>query len=228
MTNILLIDDDQKLGELLSRYFQQYELQLSHSLTPTEGIQRLQQEAFDLLLLDVMLPEFNGFEACKKIRQQSEIPIIMLTARGELADKVVGLELGADDYLAKPFEPRELVARVQTILRRVTPTAPKSEPLSFEAIKINQASQHVEISGTTLNLTTLEYRLLEMFVSSPGTVFSRDDILNNLKGIDANLYTRAVDTAISRLRSKLKQCDYGDCIKTVWGSGYCLVALDAD
>ncbi|OMH38916.1 response regulator transcription factor [Motiliproteus sp. MSK22-1] len=228
MTKLLLIDDDQKLGELLNRYFQQYEIQLVHCLSPSNGIRMLQQEEFNLLLLDVMLPEFNGFEACKKIRQSSDIPIIMLTARGELADKVVGLELGADDYLPKPFEPRELVARIQTILRRVTSTVRKQDVLIFEKIQIHPTSQQVEVSGTPVVLTTLEYRLLELLVSQPGKVFSRDDILNGLKGVDADLYTRAVDTLVSRLRAKLNQCSYGSCIKTVWGSGYCLVSIDVD
>ena len=228
MTKLLLIDDDQKLGELLNRYFQQYGIQMVHCLSPSEGIGMLQTEEFNLLLLDVMLPEFNGFEACKKVRQNSDIPIIMLTARGELADKVVGLELGADDYLAKPFEPRELVARVQSILRRVTSTPRQQELLVFEDIQINPASQLVEISGTPITLTTLEYRLLELLVSQPSKVFSRDDILNGLKGVDADLYTRAVDTLVSRLRAKLNQCNYGGCIKTVWGSGYCLVSIHVD
>ena len=227
MHRVLLIDDDEQLGPPLARYFQRFELDLTHALRPSEGLARLHGGTFDAAILDVMLPEMDGFELCRTIRKDSDIPIIMLTARGEVMDRVVGLELGADDYLPKPFEPRELVARLQTVLRRRrAPLAPPAAGaaqaagvLQFEGLAIDPARRSVERQGQPVTLTGTEFELLHLLAAEPGRVFSRDDILNHLRGHEADLYTRAVDIVVSRLRRKLEPLD---CIKTLRNAGYAL------
>ncbi|HRK39130.1 MAG TPA: response regulator transcription factor [Burkholderiaceae bacterium] len=227
MNRILLIDDDDNLGPPLAAYFQRFELQLVHANRPSLGLAQLQANAFDAAILDVMLPEMDGFELCRTIRKTSDIPIVMLTARGDVMDRVVGLELGADDYLPKPFEPRELVARLQTVLRRrkpvavPTPSAPTpAEPeLRFEGLRIDPVRRSVQRLGDEVELTGTEYELLLLLAREPGKVFNRDDILNQLRGHEADLYTRAVDIVVSRLRKKLEPLD---AIKTLRNAGYAL------
>jgi two-component system OmpR family response regulator len=220
MHKIFLIDDDAQLAEHLRTYFKRYDLDLSSEVHPQRGLEKLGSLSPDLVLLDVMLPDMDGFEVCRRIRQTSNVPIVMLTARGDVMDRVVGLELGADDYLPKPFEPRELVARVQNILKRATTTTPSSSEYVFGDLHLDQAIRVVTIEGEEIELTTMEYQLLELFVTSPGKNFTRDEILNKLKGIEADLLTRSVDILVSRLRKKLHPLDY---IKTVWGAGYSFI-----
>jgi OmpR family response regulator RpaB len=221
MHRILLIDDDEQLGPPLTTYFLRFEMALSHALRPSEGLALLGQGGFDAAILDVMLPEMDGFELCRTIRKQSDLPIIMLTARGDVMDRVVGLELGADDYLPKPFEPRELVARMQTVLRRrrSTGAGDTGDIIRFEGLSIDAARRSVVRQGESLELTGTEFDLLHLLAREPGRVFSRDDILNQLRGHDAELYTRAVDIVVSRLRKKLEPLD---CIKTLRNAGYSL------
>ena len=223
MTRILLIDDDEALGPPLAAYFQRFDLSLEHATRPSEGLARLQAGGFDAAILDVMLPEMDGFALCRAIRKDSDIPILMLTARGDVMDRVVGLELGADDYLPKPFEPRELVARVQTVLRRRKPAAAaaadEAATLRFEGLQIDTARRSVMCDGQAVELTGTEYELLLLLARHSGTVFSRDDILNHLRGHEADLYTRAVDIVVSRLRKKLEPLD---AIKTLRNAGYAL------
>lgn len=222
MSRILLIDDDENLGPPLANYFQRFELQLVHATRPSAGLAQLQAGGFDAAILDVMLPEMDGFELCRTIRKDNDIPIVMLTARGEVMDRVVGLELGADDYLPKPFEPRELVARLQTVLRRRKPAgqgAAAAPTLKFEGLEVDVARRAVRRSGQEVELTGTEYELLLLLAREPGRVFSRDDILNHLRGHEAELYTRAVDIVVSRLRKKLEPLD---CIKTLRNAGYSL------
>ncbi|MCA0174997.1 MAG: response regulator transcription factor [Proteobacteria bacterium] len=227
MQHILLIDDDAQLGPPLATYFERFDLRLMQAVTPTEGLARLRQGGWDAVILDVMLPEMDGFEVCRAIRRDNEVPIIMLTARGEVMDRVVGLELGADDYLPKPFEPRELVARLQTVLRRFKPSRPVEAvvagglppTLVFEGLSIDTARRSVSRLGDAVDLTGTEYELLLLLAREPGRVFSRDDILNRLRGQEAELYTRAVDIVVSRLRKKLEPLD---CIKTLRNAGYAL------
>ena len=222
MHKILLIDDDQRLGELLSEYFQQFDLQLVHALKPSEGFKQLEQESVDLVILDVMLPEMDGFEVCKTIRKDNDIPILMLTARGEVTDRIVGIELGADDYLPKPFEPRELVVRINNILKRLTHNKSHvDQVLSFGELVIDKDLRQVTIESKPVTLSSMEYNLLVLLANRPNKTFSRDEILNYLKGIDVNIFSRAVDIQISRLRQKLKPCDY---IKTIRGIGYTFAA----
>ncbi|WP_010465696.1 response regulator transcription factor [Acidovorax radicis] len=222
MHRILLIDDDAQLGPPLAIYFQRFELELIHALKPSDGLAQLAAGGFDAAILDVMLPEMDGFELCRTIRKQGDLPIVMLTARGEVMDRVVGLELGADDYLPKPFEPRELVARLQTVLRRrrtSTPGSVADATLEFEGLSIDAARRSVVRQGAVLELTGTEFDLLHLLAREPGKVFSRDDILNQLRGHEAELYTRAVDIVVSRLRKKLEPLD---CIKTLRNAGYSL------
>lgn len=223
MHRILLIDDDAQLGPPLAQYFQRFDLALVHALKPSDGLSLLRQQAFDAAILDVMLPEMDGFELCRTIRKESDIPIVMLTARGDVMDRVVGLELGADDYLPKPFEPRELVARLQTLLRRRTAVVQVAErapsELVFDGLVIDPVRRTVMRQHEPVELTGTEFELLLLLAREPGKVHSRDDILNHLRGHEAELLTRAVDIVVSRLRKKL---DPLDCIKTLRNAGYAL------
>ncbi len=222
MPRILLIDDDLQLAPPLTLYLKRFDLLLESAERPSLGLARLATGNFDAAILDVMLPEMDGFELCRTIRKSADatrdIPIIMLTARGDVMDRVVGLELGADDYLPKPFEPRELVARLQTVLRRRRLPAEKHR-LVFEGLEIDLDTHAVLRLGELLELTGTEFQLLILLANAPGKVFSRDDILNHLRGHEADLYTRAVDIVVSRLRKKLEPLD---CIKTLRNAGYSL------
>lgn len=222
MYNILLIDDDLRLGALLSQYFQQFDMRIDHALKPSDGFSKLAHNKYDLVILDIMLPEMDGFEVCKTIRKSSEIPVLMLTARGEVTDRIVGIEIGADDYLPKPFEPRELVARIQNILKRSSKSDHLEETvLRFENLVVDKETRQVTINNKAITLSSMEFDLLVLLVNKPNKVFSRDEILNNLKGIDTELFSRAVDIQISRLRQKLKPYDF---IKTIRGTGYTFAA----
>jgi len=172
----------------------------------------------------VMLPEMDGFALCREIRRESDIPIVMLTARGDVMDRVVGLELGADDYLPKPFEPRELLARIQTVLRRGRSGASTARRLVFDGIVIDLDKREVQRQGETLELTGTEFELLAMLAAEPARVFSRDEILNRLRGHEAELFTRAVDILVSRLRKKLEPLD---CIRTLRNAGYAFAGARA-
>ena len=223
MPRILLIDDDQALGEPLAAYVARFGFELTQALRPSAGLALLRRGGFDAAILDVMLPEQDGFALCRAIRQESGIPIVMLTARGEVMDRVVGLELGADDYLPKPFEPRELVARLQTVLRRRGPMAPDGR-LRFEGLTVDPVTRTVLRDGVAVDLTGTEFDLLLLLAREPGKVFSRDDILNQLRGHEAELYTRAVDIVVSRLRRKLEPLA---AIKTLRNAGYALALRPA-
>ncbi len=226
MTKILIIDDDRKHSELLQAYFRRFGISLVCAYDADEGFRKLSVEDPDLLLLDVMLPGRDGFEVCRELRKTSNLPIVMLTARGDVIDRVSGLELGADDYIGKPFEPRELVARVQAILRRTDPAGPAQGKLRFEGLVIDTGSRSVTVDARPAELTSMEYELLLILARRHGKKLSRDDILGELRGIDAAILTRSVDIMISRLRQKL-----GDSVKpprfiqTVWGRGYSFIGV---
>ena len=226
MQTILLIDDDERLGTLLAEYFLRYDLTLISETHPQQGLQQLEQGGIDLVILDIMLPDMDGFEVCRIIRKDNDIPILMLTARGEVMDRIVGLELGADDYLAKPFEPRELVARIHNVLKRLQPkqTIKTNKVLQFADLKIDKNNRKVTLKQQTIELTTKEYALLLLLAESPHKGFSRDEIMNALSGIDSELFSRSVDILVSRLRQKLKPMDY---IQTIWGTGYRFIPLGA-
>ncbi|MDJ0833985.1 MAG: response regulator transcription factor [Gammaproteobacteria bacterium] len=218
MRQLLLIDDDERLASPLQTFFQQYDFELLSQTDPLQALDWLQQHSVDMIILDVMLPHIDGFETCRRIRQFSDIPIIMLTARGDVMDRVVGLEIGADDYLPKPFEPRELVARIQNILRRSKSGQEGAQTsLRFDGLVINQQTQQVSTDDRILELTSAEYRLLLLLASQHQRIFSRDDIMHELNGVDADIYSRAIDILVSRLRQKLKPLD---AIKTIRSRGY--------
>ncbi|MGV3570422.1 MAG: response regulator transcription factor [Ramlibacter sp.] len=223
MPRILLIDDDQALGEPLAAYFARFGMELTQALRPSEGLALLRQGGFDAAILDVMLPEQDGFSLCRTIRRDSDLPLVMLTARGDVMDRVVGLELGADDYLPKPFEPRELVARLQTVLRRRVAVA-ADHRLRFDGLAIDPATRTVQRQGETVELTSTEFDLLLLLARKPGKVFSRDDLLNHLRGHEADLYSRAIDILVSRLRRKLEPLV---AIKTLRNAGYALALRPA-
>jgi OmpR family response regulator RpaB len=216
----LLIDDDQDIGELLQEYFEQFQIELKIALTPSAGLKILNTEHPKCLILDVMLPEMDGFTLLKKIRKLSNIPIIMLTARGDVTDRIVGLEIGADDYLPKPFEPRELMARCQSLVRRANVNVVESTSICFRGIEINIQNKQVLIDNKMCNLTSMEYETLALLATNPGKVFSRDDLLNEIKGIDTELFSRSIDIMVSRLRQKIKNEQNRQFIQTVWGRGY--------
>ncbi len=225
---ILLIDDDAKLAGLLGSYFERFSMSLISALKPDAGMRALRAEKPDLVILDIMLPDKDGFEVCREIRAESSTPIIMLTARGDVTDRVVGLELGADDYLPKPFEPRELVARIQTVIRRFR-SQNGSPRLNADGLTVDFDQRAVSLDGRALNLTTMEFALLELMARNRAKTLTRDQILNDLKGIDAEIFSRAVDNLVSRLRQKL-----GDTsreprfIHTVWGKGYMFLPKPLD
>ena len=221
MRRILLIDDDDKLAAPLASFFARYEVLLDSAVRPSVGLARLARTDYDAAILDVTLPEMDGLELCRTIRRRSDIPLIMLTARGDVMDRVVGLELGADDYLPKPFEPRELLARLQTVLRRgrASTAPPNPRQLRFDSLLIDLDRRQVQRADTTIDLTSAEFDLLALLAGAPNKVFDRDDILNRLRGVEADLQTRAVDILVSRLRKKLEPLD---CIKTLRNAGYAL------
>jgi OmpR family response regulator RpaB len=226
MPRLLLIDDDEQLGPPLAAYFKRFDFELQHATRPSEGLKRLREGGFDAAILDVMLPEMDGFELCRTIRKESSVPIVMLTARGDVMDRVVGLELGADDYLPKPFEPRELLARIQTVLRRVVPAAAAgARLLRFEGLSIDLDRRSVQRGADTVELTSTEFELLALLAGAPHKVFSRDDILDKLRGHSAeDIHSRAVDILVSRLRRKLEPLD---CIHTLRNAGYTFAGVRA-
>ena len=228
MKQIVIIDDDEKLGHLLTQYLERYDMEVHIALSPTKGFEQIKKVKPNLLILDVMLPEKDGFEICKEIRAKSSIygqlPILMLTAHAEVTDRIVGLELGADDYLPKPFEPRELVARIQNILRRSSDDPNIRDIKPINGLEVETTRREVKLDGETLDLTTMEYELLVLFMLFPNKIFTRDELMNRLRGIDAELFSRAVDTLVSRLRHKLNDTSKSPrFIKTVWGRGYTFV-----
>lgn len=225
MTKVLLIDDDRRHSKLLKTFLERFGIELDCAEEAETGLKKLQANKPDLLLLDVMLPGRDGFSICREVRKSSDIPIIMLTARGDVIDRVSGLELGADDYIGKPFEPRELVARIQTILRRVDASAvDERSRLEFDGLSIDTESRSIEVDGRLVELTSMEYELLCILARKAGTKMSRDEILSELRGIDTAILTRSVDIMISRVRQKLgDSAKPARFIQTVWGRGYVFV-----
>jgi OmpR family response regulator RpaB len=219
MRRLLLIDDDEKLAEPLREYFSRFDLMLDNETRPLAGIEHIRNRQYDLVVLDVMLPEIDGFETCRRIRQFSDVPIVMLTARGEVMDRVVGLELGADDYLPKPFEPRELVARIQNIFRRGKPRD-TSGVYELGEFKVDTARKTLTRGDEDIVLTATEYELLSLLLRNQDRVLSRDEIMLELRGIQADIYSRAIDVLVSRLRQKLQRPEL---IRTVRGQGYQLL-----
>jgi len=220
---ILIIDDDEKLNALLKDYLQKFNFKVQAAAHPRDGLNMIKSAPPDLIILDVMLPDMEGFEVCREIRRQYTIPIIMLTARGEVTDRIVGLELGADDYIPKPFEPRELAARIQAVLRRGL-TEARRDIITFGPLRIETGRQRAFLNETALDLTTAEYNILSLLVEKEGHVLDRNRILDEVRGIEWEAFYRSVDVLISRLRQKLHDDPKNPrFIKTVWGSGYMFI-----
>jgi DNA-binding response OmpR family regulator len=223
-----VIDDDEELGQLLTEFLARYGMQVTTASHPEVGLRALRSNPPDLLVLDVMLPGTDGFAVCRKIRETSHLPIIMLTARGDLTDRVLGLELGADDYLPKPFEPRELVARIQAVLRRGAPHT-EDELLRAGELVLNSATHTVTLRGSRLDMTTAEFELLALLMKHRGKVLTRERILEQTRGLDWDSFDRSVDVLISRLRQKLNDNPKAPAfLKTIWGRGYCFLGEKED
>lgn len=217
-TRVLLIDDDTRMYELLAQYLGQNGITVAHAPDGGRGLAALEANTYDAVLLDVMMPGMDGLEVCKRIRAKQQIPILMLTARGDETDRVVGLELGADDYLAKPFSPRELLARLRAVLRRAQPAA-VADRLESSGISIDVSGREVRVSGRAVDLTGLEFDLLVALMRRAGRVIPRDALLGEAGRSDTVVGERTVDVHISHLRQKLGD-EGGKLIKTVRGVGY--------
>jgi DNA-binding response OmpR family regulator len=222
-TRVLLIDDDEKLNALLAEYLDRFNFSVRAVVHPDQGIRALKADPPDIVILDVMLPDMDGFAVCRKVRESSRIPIIMLTARGDVTDRIVGLELGADDYVPKPFEPRELMARMQAVLRRAAGAGPEDR-IRVGPLEVNWTTSSVHLDGQVVSLTSAEFELLGLLMRNRGRVLSRDRIIDQTRGIDWDAYDRSIDVLISRVRQKL-----GDdprqpvFIRTVRGLGYSFI-----
>jgi len=232
MYSVLLIDDDGKLAELLSEYCAKFSIRIEPALLPSVGLQKLKAASYDAVILDVMLPEMDGFDVCRAIREFSDIPIIMLTARGDVTDRIVGIELGADDYLPKPFEPRELTARVIGNIKRHRISAQRAEDsinersvLQFAQLTIDSRRRQVTVDQKNVALTTGEFDLLWLLANAPGVSQSRETLLKSLKGTEVPMVSRSVDILVSRLRAKLKPIN---AITTVHGAGYAFTASERE
>jgi DNA-binding response OmpR family regulator len=224
-SKVLVADDDEKIRELLELYLSKEGFAVEQAADGAEAILKAQQLKPDLIVLDIMMPVMDGMEVCRQVRKFSKVPIIMLTARDEDEDRILGLELGADDYLSKPFNPRELVARVKAVLRRApqgnAEIAPQDAILSFPQLTINRQEYVAIALGHTMQLTAKEMDLLWHLAAHPGRVFSREQLLESIWGYEYFGDTRTVDTHIKRIRQKLGvQEDTPWDIKTVWGVGY--------
>lgn len=230
MKTILIVDDDKKLNDLLTQYLTKHSFKPVTVENSKDALVKMRNHHFDMVILDVMLPGMGGFETVKEIRKNFDTPVLMLTARGEVTDRVVGLELGADDYMPKPFEPRELVARIQSILRRSELKLKKNDLITLKSpsgdLVIDVNKRNAILNEKDLELTSTEFELLMLFVKHNGKVMSRDEIMQNTKGISWMSFDRSVDVMVSRLRNKLKNSKNHkeQIIKTVHSVGYLFYA----
>ena len=217
---ILVVDDDTNICELLRLYLTKEGYQVTVANDGEEGLEKFNQVKPDMVLLDVMMPKLDGLEVCRRIRRVSSVPILMITAKDEDADRILGLDIGADDYIVKPFSPGEVMARIRAVLRRI-PAAAEKEMLVIGELSIHLPSLSVTLSGHKLNLTRREVELLYTLAASPGRVFTRDNLLTIVWGYEFAGNYRAVDSHIKRLRAKLDAYPHDTfTIATVWGAGY--------
>lgn len=221
LPKILIIDDDHGLSSLLKEYLPRFGFEPASADEPETGLKMIQSFHPDLVILDIMLPGKSGFEVCREIRSSSSLPIIMLTARGETNDRIVGLEMGADDYLAKPFEPRELVARIQSVLRRSSAPPTKSTNLKAGDLYLDTNKATVFLKGVDLQCTQTEYKILLLLMRSAGVTISREKIAEDVRGIEWDSIDRTIDVLVSRIRHKLGETSKTPIyVKTMWGEGY--------
>lgn len=228
MARILIVDDDTDLCEMLTEYLgtEGFSVDVVHD--GEQGVQQALSDDYDIIMLDVMLPNLNGFDCLRQIRTRSQTPILMLTARGEDVDRIVGLEMGADDYLPKPFNPRELVARLRSILRRSEQTSPQvselknnTDPIHVGKVTVSPALREVSCAGETIDLTSTEYNLLEVLVRNAGQVVTKETLSEQGLGRELMSYDRSIDMHISKLRRKLEKTSNDQAlIKTVRSVGY--------
>jgi len=224
---ILIIDDDQELGEMLSEYFAPDHFRVTAATSGEDGLKLLAAGQYDLLILDIMLPGMNGIDVLKEVRRSKDLPVIMLTARGDDVDRILGLEFGADDYLSKPFNPRELLARMKAILRRAAPAAENKDQLHVGSLILDLPSRQVQTSDQVLQLTGTEFELLHCLLRSPGDVVTRDLLSREALGRSLLPYDRSIDTHISNLRRKLEDAGVrSPSIQNQRGVGY-RILIDA-
>jgi len=225
-TKILIVDDDRELGEMLAEFLAPDHLELSARVTGEDGLQALREGTYDLLILDIMLPGVNGIDVLKQVRTTSDIPIIMLTARGDDVDRIIGLEFGADDYLSKPFNPRELLARIKALLRRSRPTASRGHLIQLGAVELDARSRRVTASGQPVRLTGTEFEVLLCLAESPSEVVSKEQLSRRALGRRNMPYDRSLDTHISNVRRKLAAAGVASpTIQSRRGVGY-ILAVD--
>ena len=223
MDKILVADDDLNIGELLRLYLEEegFEVVMAHD--GEEAVARFESEKPSLILLDIMMPKLDGWQVCRQIRQKSDCPIIMLTAKGETFDKVLGLELGADDYVVKPFDTKEIVARIKAVLRRSGPAgaaANEVKEVSYDKLTVNMTRYELKVDGKVVDAPPKELELLFHLASNPNRVFTRDQLLDEVWGFEYYGDSRTVDVHIKRLREKLEGVSDQWSLKTVWGVGY--------
>ncbi|AGA68646.1 response regulator with CheY-like receiver domain and winged-helix DNA-binding domain [Desulfitobacterium dichloroeliminans LMG P-21439] len=218
---ILVVDDDERIREIVRLYLEAEGYEIEEAENGNSALERVRNGAFDLIVLDLMIPGLDGWTVCKILRKETQIPIIMLTAKGEENDRILGFDLGADDYVVKPFSPRELNARVKAVLRRLDGEQSKDHLIIFPGFTINQITREIVVEGKEVKLTAKEFDLLLVLAKYPSRIFTRDQLLNSVWDFDYCGDSRTVDTHINRLRSKFdSQVGYSDFIQTVRGVGY--------
>ena len=224
---VLSVDDDRELGEMLKEFLAPDHFDVDACLNGEDGLRALQNGDFDLLILDIMLPGMSGIDVLKQTRQTSDIPIIMLTARGDDVDRILGLEFGADDYLSKPFNPRELLARIKAIMRRSRPAASRHRRINVGDIELDARSRRVTAGGDPIRLTGTEFELLHYLAESPGEVVNKDELSRQVLGRRHLPYDRSLDTHVSNVRRKLAKAGVeSPSIQSQRGVGYCLLVDD--
>jgi len=220
MPRILVVDDEEGIRELVAIYLKKDGFYVDTAKDSEQALQKTEQKSYDLFIIDVMMPKIDGFALVKEIRSFSDKPIIMLTARGEEYERVLGFELGCDDYVVKPFSPRELVHRVKVILKRISGNMGQGEALHYPRLLVDPTARKVMVDGKEIALTPKEFNLLYYLAGNPGRVYTREQILENIWGYDYFGDLRTVDTHVKKLREKLGRDDGPDYINTVWGVGY--------
>ncbi|MFQ5936982.1 MAG: response regulator [Acidiferrobacterales bacterium] len=218
---VLIIEDDERLSAMVGEYLGGYGIQVTARANATDGLKLLQSGGFDALILDVMLPDLDGFEVCRQVRARTDLPILMLTARGDEMDRIVGLELGADDYLPKPFNPRELLARLRAILRRRTAGTPATAILRFGRLEIERDARVVRVGGEERPLTSYQFDLLCALADNAGRVMSRETLMDRVRGDELEAFDRSIDVHISRIRAAIEDDPkHARRIITIRGAGY--------
>ncbi len=218
---VLIVDDEERMRDMIKEYISLEGYSIDEAADGVEALGLLKQHEYSIVVLDVMMPKIDGWSVCRELRKTSQVPVVMLTARGEEYDKLFGFELGVDDYIVKPFSPKELLARMKAIIRRSTSageSAPNGDRLSFEGVVIELGARNVFVDGKIITLTQKEYELLAFFAQNTNRVFSRDQLLDSVWGYDFLGDDRTVDTHVKMLRQSLG--DYRKFIVTVWGTGY--------